>query len=125
MFTQNSVASKEKEQTVQSSGCIACLDRLSFLGKNAAYEYSTCNKCMTVQISPIPDQHDIELAYTSSQFATHIHGQGDPSAINQSSRPHYISIADTLSDHNISGLVVDYGAGWGGLCKVLIERGFK
>ncbi len=124
MFYRNQTCTI-KEICLPASGCIACLGELSFLGNNAGYKYYTCSRCKTVQINPIPNQHDTEQAYTQSQFATHAHGQGDPVAIYRSSRPYYLNIAQALVAHDVSGLVVDYGAGWGGLCKVLIEQGFE
>jgi SAM-dependent methyltransferase len=107
------------------ASCIACQGSLSFLGKKLNYFYSTCDACKTVQLSPLPGKAELEKAYSDSLYAANIHGQGDPTSIHESSRPYYMCIADALSDHNVSGLVVDYGAGWGGLCSVLLKRGFE
>jgi len=107
------------------SGCLVCGNKVSFLGKNSDYVYGCCNSCKTVQLSPVPDQADLEKAYSSSLFAARSHGQGDPDEIRRSSNRYYVSIAEALSDYRVSGKVVDYGAGWGGLCEVLLARGFN
>lgn len=113
------------KQSLQISVCIACNGSLSFLGNKSNYHYSTCNNCKTVQLSPPPNKSNLEKAYSDSLYASDSHGQGDPTVIHESSRPYYTCIANALSDHKITGLVVDYGAGWGGLCSLLLERGFK
>jgi SAM-dependent methyltransferase len=76
-------------------------------------------------MSPVPHQADVEHGYMDSQYATDLHGQGDPDAIRKSSRPYYVSLAETLKAHHVSGPVIDYGAGWGGLCELLIKSGFN
>jgi hypothetical protein len=108
-----------------SKCCIACKKSLSFLGKKSQYLYSTCNACKTVQLSPLPNKSELEKAYSDSLYASNVHGQGDPISIRKSSLPYYKCIADTLRDYKISKLVIDYGAGWGGLCSVLLENGFE
>jgi SAM-dependent methyltransferase len=95
------------------------------LGKKSGYIYRVCDCCKTVQLSPIPSQSDVEQAYADSQYATDAHGQIDADAIRKSSRPYYVGLANTLIDHRASGLIIDYGTGWGGLCELLINAGFK
>jgi SAM-dependent methyltransferase len=117
--------SEDGNASKSSNTCVACQGGLVPLGKSRDYLYCSCNNCKTIQLSPVPSQHDIERAYSDSQFAVEAHGQGDPEAIYASSRPYYANIADALTDNKISGQVVDYGAGWGGLCALLRERGFQ
>jgi 2-polyprenyl-3-methyl-5-hydroxy-6-metoxy-1,4-benzoquinol methylase len=105
--------------------CIACQGSLSFLGRKSGHVYYVCDGCKTVQMSPIPNPSDIQSAYICSQYGTATYGQGDPDAIRKSSRPYYVSVGDTLTDHHVSGAVIDYGTGWGGLTEYLIQTGFK
>jgi hypothetical protein len=114
-----------KVKKLPPTDCVACRGPVSFLGTNCGYTYGTCSRCKTVQLMPIPSQVDLNKAYSDSEFASHAHGQGDPDEVHKSSVTYYESIADVLTGHGVSGLVIDYGAGWGGLCKVLINRGFN
>jgi hypothetical protein len=105
--------------------CIACQATLSFLGEKSGYVYRICDNCKTIQLSPLPAQSDVEQAYKDSLYATDTHGQIEPVSIRASSRPYYLSLARVLRDYRASGLVIDYGAGWGGLCELLIKSGFQ
>lgn len=105
--------------------CIVCEGRLSFLGKHKEFDYTTCDSCKTVQIAPIPDQSFVESYYSDSKFSTEVHENTDPEVMRAQSRPYYASLAKTLAEHQVRGLVVDYGTGWGGLCEFLLSRGFE
>lgn len=112
--------------SADSFSCIACQEPLSFfLGTTFGYTYRVCESCKTVQIVPIPSQSDVERAYQDSHYATAAHGQGEADEIRKSSRPYYVSLANTLRDHHASGLIIDYGTGWGGLCELLANSGFQ
>jgi Methyltransferase domain len=124
MLIQSTTHSKGLNSSAKP-GCIACGGAVYTLGKNAGYTYARCESCDTVQLSPFPSQAELTEAYSDSEFATYSHGQGDPDEIRKSSHTYYESIANVLTSLNVSGLVVDYGAGWGGLCELLIERGFR
>ena len=111
--------------TAESNRCIACRGDLAFLGGQSDYTYSVCQHCATVQISPTPSREDVERAYKDSRFATAAHGQADPDETRKSSRPYYVSLANAVRDYKISGLIIDYGTGWGGLCELLVDAGFR
>lgn len=125
MIDQGSLRSAGGIGEISDNGCIACRGSLSFLGEKSRYSYHVCQSCKTVQIYPVPSRSDVEDAYADSQYATAAHGQRDADEIRKSSRPYYTSLAATLRDHGVSGLIVDYGAGWGGLCELLIKDGFN
>lgn len=105
--------------------CIACGGSVTFLGERLNFTYGVCRNCNTVQLSPIPNQADVERAYTNSQYATAAHGQINPDEIRKTSRPYYASLARALKAYAATGGIVDYGAGWGGLCELLLDRGFS
>ncbi len=105
--------------------CIACEGDLSFLGEHRQYTYTTCQSCRSVQIAPIPEPDYVETYYRDSKFSSDVHENTDPDAMRASSQPYYSAIERVLADYKIRGLVVDFGAGWGGLCEHLINRGYQ
>lgn len=107
-----------------SFSCVACKGNLSFFGNRLSYKYYLCSRCNTIQIFPIPIEHDLKLAYTLSNYIAQQKDECSPDSIRKSSKPYYESLIRILKDWNVSGLVVDYGCGWGGLCESLIKNGF-
>ena len=105
------------------ASCVACGGPLSLFGRRLSYNYHRCGQCGTLQLWPLPDQAQLAQAY-ASQYATAKHHEGDPDVCRASARTYYQSIVQLLKDYEISGTVVDYGAGWGGLCEMLIKNGF-
>lgn len=108
------------------ASCVACGGPLSLFGRRSDYAYHRCGRCGTIQIWPLPDEAELAQAY-AAQYATAEHYEGDPDRCRASARTYYQSIVQVLEDHEdeISGMVVDYGAGWGGLCEMLMEHGFQ
>jgi cyclopropane fatty-acyl-phospholipid synthase-like methyltransferase len=72
----------------------------------------------------LPSAAELARAY-AAEYATAAHYEGDAELCRMSARPYYQSIVRALKDHRAEGLVVDYGAGWGGLCELLIAEGFR
>jgi SAM-dependent methyltransferase len=106
--------------------CVACADALSFFGRRGGYEYARCRGCGTLQLNPLPRPEEVEIAYQASRYSRdNLHGQGDADAVRKVSRAHYECIRDTLKDFQVSGKILDYGAGWGGLVEFLREAGLE
>jgi SAM-dependent methyltransferase len=103
--------------------CIACGDNLSFFGARLGYEYHRCTQCRTIQLAPMPTEEELSAAYTT-EYASAGHHEGDPEYRKRLARPYYECIALALQRRNVTGIVVDYGAGWGGLCELLRVKGF-
>jgi len=103
--------------------CVACDGELSLFGRRLGYEYHRCSECGTIQLVPMPDKTELDRAY-ETQYATAAHHEQDPERCNRAIRTYYQAIVKTLKDHRVSGTVLDYGAGWGGLCEMLVENGF-
>jgi len=103
--------------------CVACGGTLSVFGRRLQYEYHRCVECGTIQLYPLPSAAELAHAY-AAQYATAGHYEGDADRSRMCARPYYQSIIGALKDYHAEGLVVDYGAGWGGLCELLIAQGF-
>jgi SAM-dependent methyltransferase len=115
-----------EKSLIEEFACIACEGSSALLlGARENYSYYVCQECATVQIWPLPDRYEVEKLYANSEFATASHGQGDADTLVKSSHSYYLNIAEALIDHGVDGMVIDYGAGYGGLCGVLMEKGFK
>jgi hypothetical protein len=104
--------------------CVACGGSLSLFGRRSDYEYYRCSMCGTIQLAPPPSQQELAEAY-ATEYAAAGHYEQDPDACNLSARTYYQAIIKTLKDYQVEGAVLDYGAGWGGLCEMLIGNGFQ
>jgi SAM-dependent methyltransferase len=104
--------------------CVACRGDLALFGPRLSYAYYRCVECATIQLYPQPSAEDIINAY-KEDYASSGHHVTDPALCAVSARPYYENILKVIRDYHISGQIVDYGAGWGGLCKLLIEKGYN
>ena len=108
-----------------SASCIACGGKLMLFGPRLNYEYHICTSCGTLQLFPMPVEEDLLVAYsTEYSSAKQTEESNDPDWWDAAGRPYRKAILNTLIDHSISGLILDFGAGWGHLCEMLIEHGF-
>lgn len=110
--------------TVEAA-CVACSNDLLFFGDCNEHKYYKCVNCDSVQLYPMPTEEDLVRAYQDSNYATHEHGQGDPDELRTTSKAYYESFVEIAKERNVSGLVLDYGCGWGGLTECLIKNGFE
>ena len=105
--------------------CIVCHNPLVHFGPKDAYNYCLCRTCRTLQLSPMPDENELEAAY-QQYYATA--GQteeiNDPGYWETAGQAYRQDLLQTLLEHGINGPIVDFGAGWGHLCALLIARGF-
>jgi len=104
--------------------CVACGCTLSLFGPRLQYEYHRCVECGTIQLYPLPGAAELARVY-AAEYATAGHYEGDADRCRMRARTYYQSIVSALKDYHAEGLVVDYGAGWGGLCEMLIAEGFR
>ncbi|HEO72179.1 MAG TPA: hypothetical protein ENN80_13035, partial [Candidatus Hydrogenedentes bacterium] len=104
--------------------CIACHGSdLVLFGPRAGYTYYECTACRTIQLVPLPTNAELDDAYRKD-YAAARHISPDPDRIRIMVRNHYQAIVDALRAHPVTGKVLDYGAGWGGLCELLVENGY-
>ena len=106
--------------------CTICKRDTVLFGPRLNYEYHICNSCGTLQLFPMPDEHTLEAAY-SEHYATAKQTVefNEPDAWKAAGEPYRRDILNALIDHKVSGLVVDFGAGWGYLCEMLSDSGFN
>lgn len=112
-------------QKIMESVCVACQAKnLEFFGKRLDYEYFKCPQCGTVQLYPQPTESELLLAY-EKEYASANHYQGDPIDLTQSATPYYRSLIETVQVYGVSGEILDYGAGWGSMCQMFLDKGYQ
>lgn len=111
------------ETAKPTARCVACGGILRVFGRRLEYEYHRCLECGTIQLYPLPSAAELARAY-AAEYATAGHYEADADLCRMAARTYYQHIAGALKDYHAEGLVVDYGAGWGGLCELLIAEGF-
>jgi 2-polyprenyl-3-methyl-5-hydroxy-6-metoxy-1,4-benzoquinol methylase len=104
--------------------CVACGGPLSLFGPRLGYEYHQCQSCRTIQIAPLPNEEELARAY-ARDYATAGHYGDSAAESDAAARTFYQSIVSILKAHNVHGLVVDCGSGWGGLCQMVQDNGFR
>lgn len=106
-----------------SAGCVACGGTLTLFGPRLQYEYHRCVQCGTIQIHPLPSAAELARAY-DAEYASVGHYEADADRCRTSARTYYQNIISVLKCYHAKDPVVDYGAGWGGLCELLMVEGF-
>lgn len=104
--------------------CFTCGGTLVFFGKRLGYQYDQCMNCKSIQLNPMPNFEELASAYNAEYVATG-HHERNPLACNAEKHNHYQSIIKALSKNKAEGLVLDYGAGWGGMTELLIKNHFQ
>ena len=104
--------------------CTACRGKLSLFGRRDNYEYHRCLECGTIQLAPLPDEDELLNAY-ALQYSKAEHYEVNPDLCIKAAQNYYLAIVQALRDFKVSGLVLDYGAGWGGLSQMLLANGFQ
>ena len=103
--------------------CVACRSSsLSRFGSRENYTYYRCKECGTLQLVPMPGLDSMEEAY-QDQYSVAGHCQTNPELRNREAKPQFDALCNALARHAATGLVLDYGAGWGGLLEMLRNRG--
>jgi len=85
--------------------------------------YSRCSLCGTLQLDPLPSSEQLSYAYRE-KYASSGHINVDPVGWTAAAQPHYRGVLDTLIAHGARSPVIDYGGGWGGLCRLMLDAGF-
>ena len=112
--------------TVLKTGqpCVACSGALKFFGNRGTYAYGVCESCGTIQLAPFPTAAELDRAY-ADDYATSGHYGTDPERIYSASRPFYAAVLDTLRARVAApAAVLDFGCGWGGMCRELAGAGY-
>ncbi len=106
------------------AACVACGGRLSWFGHCSGHTYMRCRGCGSIQLHPIPGKAQMLQAYTE-EYSSAEHYGSDPGICTRSARNYYNCILAALRDYGVRGSLLDIGAGWGGLCDLLIQHGFQ
>jgi len=112
------------QRTLGATSCVACGGVLTPFGSRLNYSYHRCVRCRTLQLVPMPDKAELDDAYKNA-YASVGHIDPDPETWTAITRPRRQAVLDVLEDHAVKGKVLDYGAGWGGLCELLAANGFE
>lgn len=70
----------------------------------------------------MPTAEELARAYRDD-YARSGHIDRDPETWTAAAQPHYRGVLRTLLTHGTRGPVIDFGGGWGGLCRLMIEAG--
>jgi len=109
---------------MSDAACVACGGALSLFGWRAGYPYFRCASCGTLQLAPLPSKDELAQAYAST-YASAAHIDADPEACRRLSRTYYRALLKVLKKRKVAGRVAEVGSGWGGLCTLLIAKGFQ
>ncbi len=106
--------------------CVACGGDLELFGPRQGAKYYRCLRCRTLQLYPMPTAAQLAEAYSTLYAdARQTEEIADPDLCARTSAPYYEALAAALRDLHVSGLVVDFGAGWGCLSQLLVRGGFQ
>lgn len=116
----------EVNSQVNVGVCVGCGGKISLFGPSGSYRYFRCHECGTLQLEPLPDGKTLEKLY-AEHYASLPQTEefGNPEVWDKVARNYHISVLRALKAHLKSGLVVDIGAGWGGLVRMLQESGYQ
>src|SRR5947209_951872 len=108
------------------ASCICCHGKLALFGPYASYTYFRCRECGTIQLWPMPSEAELVRAYEMDYVSqAHTKEFANPEIQREVSRTYCASVVKTLEDYSVNGPVVDYGAGWGFLVEMMINKGFR
>ncbi len=104
----------------QFQPCVACGGTVRFFGTRNPYTYARCSQCQTIQLTPFPTDAELAIAYSDEYARSDHYGVSDPDAIFRLSEPFYQALLHQLHQANLpAGQILDFGCGWGGLCRYL------
>lgn len=104
--------------------CVACNGLLVPFGIREEYSYARCQICGTIQLSPFPTKEELDRAY-AEDYATSGHYGIDPEIIFHAASPFYKAVLSELYVNFLPyGTILDYGCGWGGMCRLLRDNEF-
>ena len=109
----------------EGASCLACSGPLKLLGIEGGGRYAWCVDCGAVQLHPVPDPEGLHELYRSA-YADAGHYYGDASAHEAELGRVCRQVAGlVLAQHTAADprFVVEVGAGWGTLTRLLAEAG--
>jgi hypothetical protein len=104
--------------------CTVCNGRLGLLGRREQWTYAACAECGAVQLVPQPEESELGELYRD-QYHHGGHYHEDPESLLKERGRVIDQVADTVAAIGINRTVVEIGAGWCGLGRVLTGRGFE
>jgi len=111
---------------VRTKSCFVCRkNNITFFGKRNGYDYFKCNDCSTIQLNPLPSEEQLTLLY-EKQYSKSGHHDTSPSKSELVKQYLWNDIKLAVTRYLPKGSrVLDYGAGWGGLCKLFNKNNFQ
>jgi len=107
-----------------SGKCVACEGPLELFGPRLDYEYHICRTCGSLQLFPQPTEEFLSRAYAEEYAGA---GQtveiDDPEINDRASHGYRNDVVQAMRAHHTGGPVLELGAGWGELCRMLIGQG--
>lgn len=103
--------------------CVACGGAVALFGRQGDYIYAKCDSCATLQLDPQPTPDELKAAYQA--YAETGHMATEPGGAETYHVNHYEQVVAVLKEYGISGKVLDYGAGWGGLIERMQAEGIE
>lgn len=104
--------------------CVACGGPLGFFGRRSGYDYHRCARCRTLQLAPLPTAAELAEAYRT-RYAASGHCRTEEEDVSGAAQPYYDALVAALLARGARGPVLDVGAGWGGLCRTLLDHNFE
>jgi len=99
---------------------------LNVMGPPTEYTYYVCRNCGTIQLSPMPTREELSGLYKDHYLSQNeMERSTSPDMWKAASKTYNDSILEEVRRHNISGPVLDFGAGYGFLCELLNKNGYE
>lgn len=104
--------------------CVACGGPTKIFGRRDSYNYYSCQKCKSIQLVPFPSREELDKAY-SEDYAASGHNGNDPILFFKRTQPLYDAIhRELIRRITPPAKILDYGCGWGGMCRYLNKAGY-
>lgn len=112
-------------KTVQkNTTCIICKQKIVLFGPYHKYNYYICVSCGSLQLYPMLRRKEMDELYEKEySSAGQMKEFVDPKIWEKVSRTYRNSIVDAVKQFVPSGIIIDFGTGWGFLVKQLRENG--
>jgi len=106
---------------MDTESCFVCSKKLEHFGKRSGYDYFKCKDCGTIQLTPLPSEEELALLY-AKEYSKSGHESISPSESKAIKKQLWGDIKRAVEKYSPNGKILDYGAGWGGLCELLISN---
>jgi len=113
-------------KTQEKEICFICDGALNLLGPCKDYKYFVCSKCSSIQLSPMPTPEELEQLYSESYLKENeVENSMSPEYWEKVSSNYNQAILKIIQKHKVNGAILDFGAGYGFLCKLLNNKGYE